>query len=71
LSAEKVGPVGRFMNWLSGTPNPSSEYKQEGYLVEDMGPKIFEGKGMEWMEAETSAILARGRLTKKMEQNGI
>jgi hypothetical protein len=47
------------MNTLSGIPNPSSEYKMEGYVHDEVGPKGFEGKGKEWMDQEVDRIMKR------------
>lgn len=54
-----MGLVQRWINKLSGIPNPSSEYKMEGYVHEEVGPKGFEGKGKEWMDREVKRIMER------------
>jgi hypothetical protein len=54
-----VGLIQRWMNKLSGIPNPSSEYKMEGYVHEEVGPRAFEGKGKDWMDKEVRRIMER------------
>ena len=58
------------MNNLSGIPNPSPEYRMEGYVYEEVGPKNFEGKGREKMEKEVESIMARGKWLKESGSSG-
>ena len=62
--------IKRFTNTLSGIPNPSSQYRMEGYAYEEVGPTIFEGKGKEKMEVNVSELLERGKLLKKTKSSG-
>lgn len=70
LPPEKTGFLQRFMNNLSGIPNPSSEYRMEGYVYEELGPVFFEGKGKEKMGAEVAEIMERGKLLKETRSSG-
>lgn len=60
----------RLTNNLSGIPNPSTEYRMEGYVYEEVGPVRFEGKGKEKMEEEVKELLARGKLLKETGSSG-
>jgi hypothetical protein len=62
--------LARLKNNLSGVPNPSSEFRMEGYLYEEVGPVQFEGKGKEKMEEEIKQLLAQGKLLKQTESSG-
>jgi hypothetical protein len=42
----------------------------EGYLYEEVGPKIFEGKGKLAMDKEAEELLARGKLLKETKSSG-
>jgi len=70
LPPDKVGFLKRWMNDLNGIPNPSPEYRMEGYLYEECGPKSFERKGTEKMEKEVTELLARGKLLKETGSSG-
>ena len=58
------------MNNLSGIPNPSSEFRMEGYLYEEVGPVAFEGKGKDKMDEEVKELMARGKLLKETGSSG-
>lgn len=62
--------IKRFTNTLSGIPNPSSQYYMEGYAYEEVGPKRFEGKGIDKMEDTVSELIERGILLKKTGSSG-
>jgi len=49
------------MNALMGIPNPSPRYKMEGYVIEELGPIKYEGKGIEKMDREVADLMARGK----------
>jgi hypothetical protein len=70
LPPDKVGFLKRWMNDLKGMPNPSSEYRMEGYLYEECGPKRFERMGMEKMEKEVKELLERGKLLRETGSSG-
>jgi hypothetical protein len=55
---EKVGAFERMMNNLMGIPNPGPEYRMEGYVYEELGPIVFEKKGIEKMETEVDELKA-------------
>ena len=57
-------------NNLSGVPNPSSEFRMEGYLYEEVGPVPFEGKGKDQMDEEVKDLLARGNFLKETLSSG-
>ena len=42
----------------------------EGYAYEEIGPKVFEGKGKDKMEANVSELVERGKLLKKTGSGG-
>jgi hypothetical protein len=65
-----VGFLKRMLNRFSGIPNPSSEYMMEGYDHDQMGPKIFEGKGKDAVDAETARLLERGKVLKETNSPG-
>jgi hypothetical protein len=58
------------MNNLTGKPNPSAEYRMEGYVYEEVGPKVFERKGQEPMKKEVDEILERGKMLKELKSSG-
>jgi len=62
--------VKRFMNSVSGIPNPSAQYLMEGYAYEEVGPKRFEGKGRDKMEVNVAELIERGVLLKKTGSSG-
>jgi hypothetical protein len=70
MPPEKMSLLRRFMNELTGVPNPSPEYRMEGYTYEEVGPKIFEGKGKDVLEKEAAGIIERGKLLKKLKSSG-
>lgn len=70
LPADKVGTLERFKNRLVGVPNPSSEYKMEGYVYEEVGPPSFEGKGIDKMDQETAELVARGKVLLATKSSG-
>jgi len=70
MTPDKVSPFKRFMNDLTGKPNPSPEYRSEGFLYEEVGPKIFEGKGQDKMAKEIDEIMERGKLLKQLKSSG-
>ena len=57
-------------NKISGIPNPSLEYRMEGYLYEEVGPRQFEGKGKDVMDEEVVELLTRGKLLKETKSSG-
>jgi len=62
--------LGRFMNRLAGIPNPSPEFKMTGYLYEEVGPPIFEGKGKDTVDQETAELIARGKVLLATKSSG-
>jgi hypothetical protein len=42
----------------------------EGYLYEELGPKIFEGRGVEEINAEVVKIMERGKMLKQTKSSG-
>jgi hypothetical protein len=70
LSDDKVGILKRFTNNLFGKPNPSTYYGMEGYLVEEVGPVVFEGKGKDTVLTEAAKIVAHVKMLKEKGSNG-
>jgi hypothetical protein len=70
LPPEKVGMVDRFLNRLTGVPNPSPEYRMEGYIYEEVGPPVFEGKGKDKVDKETAELVARGKVLLATKSSG-
>lgn len=63
-----VGPIQRLVNYIGGIPNPSPEYRMEGYTIEDLGPELFENKGREKMTEEVSQMMKRAAATREVSK---
>jgi len=45
-------------------------YRKEGYLVEEVGTMVFEGKGQDAVHPDAAKIVARGKMLKEKRSNG-
>ena len=70
LPPEKVGMLDRLKNRLTGVPNPSPEYRMEGYVYEEVGPPDFEGKGKDRVDKESAELVARGKVLLATKSGG-
>jgi hypothetical protein len=52
------------MNNLSGIPNPSTLFRKHGYVIDEMGPIRFEGKGKEKVSTEAADLIQKGKALK-------
>jgi hypothetical protein len=64
MTDRSVGYFARIKNYLSGIPNPSAFYRKEGYLIDEMGPAIFEGKGKMAIHEEAAQLVEIGSMMK-------
>ena len=62
--------MSRFLNSVTGIPNPSPKYKMEGYLYEELGPVMFEGKGKEALDQAAAEFEARGKFLRETNSSG-
>jgi hypothetical protein len=46
---------------LLGIANPSSEYRMDGYSMDDLGPQIFENRGEEIVKQDVARIVKHGK----------
>lgn len=46
------------MKWALGgdVPGQYKELQSEGYMVEELGPERYKGKGKEWMEQQKKTL---------------
>ncbi|KAF2842148.1 hypothetical protein M501DRAFT_928154 [Patellaria atrata CBS 101060] len=53
--------LGAWMNWLAGRPIPEKKFRPEGFLIEEIGPRRMEGKGMDEFKEMKERLMRAGR----------
>jgi hypothetical protein len=50
-----------WFKWFAGKPFPGAEYKPEGYLIPQVGPRSMEGRGMKEFEVTKDKLMKAER----------
>jgi hypothetical protein len=50
-----------WLKWLAGNPIPGDQFRPEGYLIPEVGPRAMEGKGLKEQEAGVTRLRAMNR----------